>query len=277
MAIVGKTSVALEASENYTVFDVVCGLIIMRRIWEWLVSVFHTVISSFFAWIYDCFKEPAVVFDKRRELVEAVPVNSKLLEIGAGTGATLASGAYDGDASRFASVTMAEPDSGMRARLNRKLEARREALGTRDICVVDAALPSLPFDDASFDAVVYILVHSHISDRSSATKEIVRLLAPGGLLLFLDHGAHAVSHSHSHGAHGDGGHSHPKPFFLEWFDFKKHHTKHKDLSLDIVLEELKNDPNLEQLFETRMEVESFMKHVVCSCFKKRVEAVDGSW
>ncbi|PXF45703.1 putative methyltransferase YcgJ [Gracilariopsis chorda] len=248
--------------------------IIMRRLWTWLVSLFQTVISSFFAWIYDRIEEPAAISDKRRELLDAVEANSKVLEIGAGTGATLACSAYDGDTGRFASLTMAEPDSGMRARLNARLKARRQALGARNISVVDAALPSLPFEDASFDAVVYFLVHSHVADRSSAVKEIVRVLAPSGLLLFIDHGAHPSPHSHSHGSHGGEGHSHPRPFFLEWFTFKKRRTRHEDLSLDLVLEEFKNEPNLEQLFETRMEVDFFVKHIVCSCFKRRVDDVD---
>lgn len=48
-----------------------------------------------------------------------------------------------------------------------------------------AGAASLPFPDASFDAVVVCLVFEHIADHEPAIAEIARVLAPGGRFLFL--------------------------------------------------------------------------------------------
>jgi SAM-dependent methyltransferase len=50
---------------------------------------------------------------------------------------------------------------------------------------VDAGGP-LPFDDASFDAVVCIDAVNHLPDRLGVLREWRRVLAPGGLVLFTD-------------------------------------------------------------------------------------------
>ncbi|MEO0956186.1 MAG: bifunctional 2-polyprenyl-6-hydroxyphenol methylase/3-demethylubiquinol 3-O-methyltransferase UbiG [Pseudomonadota bacterium] len=42
----------------------------------------------------------------------------------------------------------------------------------------------LPYEDASFDAVVCVDVLEHVSDLSKAVSEISRVLRPGGLFLF---------------------------------------------------------------------------------------------
>jgi len=53
---------------------------------------------------------------------------------------------------------------------------------------VQAALPSLPFPDRSFDAVVTCLVLEHVEPLDSALVELARLVAPGGrLLVALNH------------------------------------------------------------------------------------------
>jgi len=49
----------------------------------------------------------------------------------------------------------------------------------------DAGRP-LPFDDASFDAVVCIDAINHLPDRPSMLRDWHRLLAPGGWALFTD-------------------------------------------------------------------------------------------
>jgi SAM-dependent methyltransferase len=48
-----------------------------------------------------------------------------------------------------------------------------------------ASAESLPFPDASFDAVVVCLVFEHIPDHEPAIAEIARVLAPGGRFVFL--------------------------------------------------------------------------------------------
>ena len=53
--------------------------------------------------------------------------------------------------------------------------------------IVKAGAERLPFGDGSFDTVVSTLVLCTVDDPASAMREIRRLLAPGGRLLFLEH------------------------------------------------------------------------------------------
>lgn len=50
-----------------------------------------------------------------------------------------------------------------------------------------AGLPSLPFADGRFDTVVCTYVLCSVDDPAAALVEVVRVLAPGGTLLFLEH------------------------------------------------------------------------------------------
>jgi SAM-dependent methyltransferase len=64
--------------------------------------------------------------------------------------------------------------------------ARREGLDAlARFQVADGTRP-LPFDDASFDAVVCIDAISHFPDRSAVLREWRRVLRPGGRVLFTD-------------------------------------------------------------------------------------------
>ena len=100
----------------------------------------------------------------------------EVLEVGAGTGSTLA--LYPKAVTR---LVMAEPDPHMR----RKLLRKRGLSGA--IEVSDASLEGLPFADASFDAVVCSLVLCSVRDQAAALAEIARVLKPGGRLVFLEH------------------------------------------------------------------------------------------
>ena len=51
-----------------------------------------------------------------------------------------------------------------------------------------AALPTLPFADASFDLVTCFLVMPHVPDDRGALTELARVLKPGGTLAISGHG-----------------------------------------------------------------------------------------
>jgi ubiquinone/menaquinone biosynthesis C-methylase UbiE len=53
--------------------------------------------------------------------------------------------------------------------------------------VTDAAAESLPFSDASFDAVVFTLVLCTVTDPDRALAEARRVLKPTGRLVALEH------------------------------------------------------------------------------------------
>ncbi|RKU22328.1 hypothetical protein C6500_04435 [Candidatus Poribacteria bacterium] len=51
-----------------------------------------------------------------------------------------------------------------------------------------AALPTLPFAEASFDLVTCLLVMPHVPDDKTALTELARVLKPGGTLAISGHG-----------------------------------------------------------------------------------------
>ena len=96
--------------------------------------------------------------------------HGRILEIGAGTGANVDH--YPAGSS----VVYTEPDPHMAKRLR-----------ARGVGVVEVGADSLPFAEDSFDTVVSTLVLCTVPDVAAALREIHRVLAPGGHLLFLEH------------------------------------------------------------------------------------------
>jgi SAM-dependent methyltransferase len=96
----------------------------------------------------------------------------RLLDVGCGTGAHTAAFAAHGW--RVTGIDV----SGDQLRLARE----------RGIDVVEADATDLPFEDASFDAVVSMWTHTDIDGFAAAVREAVRVLRPGGALVYV--GAH---------------------------------------------------------------------------------------
>lgn len=65
------------------------------------------------------------------------------------------------------------------------LAAEHGLHGRANFRIADASA-RLPFSDASFDAITCIDAINHLPERARVLKEWVRLLKPGGLLLFTD-------------------------------------------------------------------------------------------
>lgn len=101
------------------------------------------------------------------ELLDAVTVSAgRLLDVGCGSGSVTTSAL-----SRGADVTAVDTEGSM-------LDLTRER--APDAAVLRAALPSLPFPDDSFDAIVASFVLNHVSDPLASLTELARVLRPGG-------------------------------------------------------------------------------------------------
>ena len=114
----------------------------------------------------------------RSRLVDGL--SGDVLEIGVGTGANLP---YYRAA---ASVSAIEPDADRAAEAHRAGQAAAQRWGI-PVRVDVAPAESLPYADASFDAVVSSLVFCSVTDPRQALGEIGRVLRPGGVLWMLEH------------------------------------------------------------------------------------------
>jgi ubiquinone/menaquinone biosynthesis C-methylase UbiE len=141
--------------------------------------------SWLMARIYDRFMretEAACLGDWRRELLG--PLSGDVLEIGSGTGVNLPH--YGREVRR---LVLTEPERHMRRRLRARVDASRP-----DAEVLENAADALPFDAASFDAVVCTLVLCSVPRPDAVLAEARRLLKPGGRFVFIEHVA-ADDHS----------------------------------------------------------------------------------
>ncbi|MDW5597189.1 class I SAM-dependent methyltransferase [Conexibacter stalactiti] len=103
--------------------------------------------------------------------------HGRTLEIGAGTGRNL-----DAYPATLDALLLSEPDAGMLRQLRRTL-----ARSGRDAELLAAGAEALPLADASVDTVVSTMVLCTVLDPRAAIRELRRVLAPGGQLLFVEH------------------------------------------------------------------------------------------
>ena len=113
--------------------------------------------------------------DHRRRLVEAA--YGAVIEIGAGYGAT-----FPFYPAAVTGVLALEPDPTLR-----KLAQAAVTRAQAPVTVHDGVAEELPAADASVDVVVSSLVLCSVADQPVALAEVVRVLRPGGLLLFYEH------------------------------------------------------------------------------------------
>jgi len=131
-----------------------------------------------FAAVYDRMsgaQERGALGRMRRDLLSGL--QGDVLEIGAGTGANFEH--YPPGVP----VVATDPDEHMLKRARRRLDAMPGA----SIELRQAPAERLPFDPASFDAVVSTLVLCTVDDPQTALGEIRRVLRRGGELRFLEH------------------------------------------------------------------------------------------
>jgi ubiquinone/menaquinone biosynthesis C-methylase UbiE len=131
-----------------------------------------------FARVYDramASTEAAGLTDRRRALV--VRARGRVLELGAGTGLNLAH--YPADIEQ---LVLTEPEEPMLARLRVRAVSHEPAP-----TVVGAPAERLPCAAGSVDTVVSTLALCTVGDLGAALREVHRVLAPGGRLLFLEH------------------------------------------------------------------------------------------
>lgn len=120
--------------------------------------------------------EEAGLRQMRGELLQRA--RGRVLELGSGTGLNLELYPREG----LDSLTVTEPDPHMFKQLRQRAE--KDCPGAD---LVEAGAEDLPFADDSFDTVVVTLVLCTVPNQPAALREISRVLAPGGQLLFLEH------------------------------------------------------------------------------------------
>jgi SAM-dependent methyltransferase len=113
--------------------------------------------------------------EHRRRLLERA--HGAVIEIGAGYGAS-----FTHYPPAVTAVLALEPDATLR-----ELALSAASAAPVPVTVEDGVAESLPVADATVDVVVSSLVLCSVADPAMALAEVVRVLRPGGLLLFYEH------------------------------------------------------------------------------------------
>lgn len=121
--------------------------------------------------------EDACLIDWRKDLLKNV--EGKVLELGAGTGASLE--LYP--VSKSLEISLSEPDINMRYQLEEKIRSKQ----FNHMKVLSCQSESITSADGTFDFVFVSLVCCSLNDVEASLKEIKRVLKPDGKFIFLEH------------------------------------------------------------------------------------------
>lgn len=144
----------------------------MSRIYD---ATWGRMFSAFYDRAFEATEE-AGLREMRRDLLRQA--RGRVLELGSGTGLNLELYPHEG----LDSLTLTEPDPHMFKQLRQR--ANEGCAGAE---LIQAGAEALPFEDDSFDTVVVTLVLCTVPDQPAALREISRVLASDGQLLFLEH------------------------------------------------------------------------------------------
>src|SRR5437870_455374 len=133
----------------------------------------HRVFAAFYNWMTTRAEKKAR--DPRRERLVG-DLAGHVLEVGIGNGLNLSYYRH------ISKLTAIEPDPYMRQLLVGRAETVVFPFEVRP-----AKAEALPFEDASFDAVVTSLVLCTVGEPGRALGEIRRVLKPGGEYRFMEH------------------------------------------------------------------------------------------
>jgi demethylmenaquinone methyltransferase / 2-methoxy-6-polyprenyl-1,4-benzoquinol methylase len=111
----------------------------------------------------------------RRFLVSRVPPGSHVLDVATGTGAVAKE-----LLARSCTVVGLDQSPDMLAEARRRLDGRLE--------LVEASAESLPFPDASFDALTFTYLLRYVDEPGTTLREVARVVRPGGTVASLEFG-----------------------------------------------------------------------------------------
>jgi demethylmenaquinone methyltransferase/2-methoxy-6-polyprenyl-1,4-benzoquinol methylase len=111
----------------------------------------------------------------RRFLVSRVPPGSHVLDVATGTGAVAKE-----LLARSCTVVGLDQSPDMLAEARRRLDGRLE--------LVEASAESLPFPDASFDALTFTYLLRYVDEPGTTLRELARVVRPGGTVASLEFG-----------------------------------------------------------------------------------------
>ena len=119
---------------------------------------------------------PLITRSRLRETLEPRP-GERVLEIGPGTGY------YTLDLAEWVGPEGTVEIFDIQPEMLDHTVRRADERGIRNVTATEGDAQHLPFEDASFDAVILITVLGEIPDQDAALREAARVLRPGGRLI----------------------------------------------------------------------------------------------